>query len=236
MTHFTDLDLLALAWFLFCLLGYSLASTYGPLSRNNLMTAMQERRREWMRAMAIRENRMVDIQIIINLSQGNAFFASTTVIVIGGLAAVLGAGKEALALIGEIPYAQTSTLIAWQSKMLLLIAMFVFAFFKFTRAFRLSHYTSILIGATPPYTGDNEAACSNHAQRVAVVAGLVGHHGTVGLRAYYFAMALLTWFIHPVLFLLTTTVVVIVIFRREHRAQAMKAIAETTIASETRPD
>ena len=226
MTHFTDLDLISIAWFLFCSVGYSLASSFGPLSRNNMMTAMQDRRKDWMRAMAVRENRMVDVQIIANLARGNTFFASTSVIVIGGLAALLSAGQDALAIVAEIPFAQPSTLIAWHTKTILLIGLFVFAFFKFTRAFRLSHYTSILIGATPPYTGDNETACNEFAQRIAVVAGQAGYHGVVGLRVYYFAMALLSWFIHPVLFIAATTVVTIVIFRREHRAQALKAVLE----------
>ena len=45
----------------------------------------------------------------------------------------------------------------WEVKVLLLIGIFVFAFFKFAWAFRLTHYTAILIGAAPQPVNNKDA-------------------------------------------------------------------------------
>jgi len=45
------------------------------------------------------------------------------------------------------------------------------------------------------------------------------------LRAYYFALAELSWFFHPALFMLTTAWVVSVLYRREFHSKALKILA-----------
>ena len=52
-------------------------------------------------------------------------------------------------------------------KQLLIMAIFVYAFFKFAWAFRLSHYASIMIGATPKEPERHSEACTHHAERTA---------------------------------------------------------------------
>jgi uncharacterized membrane protein len=47
----------------------------------------------------------------------------------------------------------------------------------------------------------------------------------MGLRTYYFSLALLVWFIHPVAFMITTTWVVAVLYRREFHSKTLKALA-----------
>ncbi len=227
----TPIDLIALGWFLFVATGYNIATRFGPLAKHNLMTVIQDHRNLWMQTMAKRENRMVDIQILNNLSQGNAFFASTSIIVIGGLFATLGAGDKALSLLAEFSFAPATPVAVFHAKMLVLVALFIIAFFKFARAFRLSHYTAIMIGATPLAKPENTEACADHAQRTAKVAGLAAYHSTLGLRTFYFAMAALGWFLHPILFIITTTWVVIVLYRREHRSNALMAISEPAQSS-----
>ena len=85
MSGFTVYDLLAFAWFFVCAVGYTLATRIGPLSNTGIVAFMNAQRRRWMQTMAERDNRIMDIQILDNLSRGNAFFASTAVLVLGGL-------------------------------------------------------------------------------------------------------------------------------------------------------
>ena len=102
--------------------------------------------------MAGRENRMLDAFLLGSLGQGNAFFASTAAIAVGGLTATLGSGAERLQyLLDALPLTMQSTPVVWAAKQLLIMAIFIYAFFKFAWAFRLSHYASIMIGATPNY-------------------------------------------------------------------------------------
>ena len=90
---------------------------------------------------------------------------------------------------------------------------------------RLSHYTAILIGATPAATPELNAECRAHADRAARLAGLSGEHANAGLRAYYFGMAALGWLLHPFLLMATGTLVVMVLYRREYRSRARDVVA-----------
>jgi uncharacterized membrane protein len=185
---------------------------------------MHAYRRLWMRAMLARDNRMVDTQIIANLMRSASFFASTTMFIIAGLIAVLGAREKAMAVVAELPFAVDSPPLLWDLKVLLLVVLFVYAFFKFTWAFRHYNYCLILVGAVPaPDRVTKEV--ERIAERTARIATSTGRHFNGGLRAYYFGLAALSWFVHPWLFVLLTTWVVWVIYRREFRSRLLNTLA-----------
>ncbi len=48
-----------------------------------------------------------------------------------------------------------------------------------------------------------------------------GRHFNMGLRAYYFGLAAITWFFHPLFFMAVTMLVVMVIYRREFHSRAV---------------
>ena len=215
-------DVVAPVWFLACWIGYTL---YADRARGqpNLMRRMHDYRRLWMNCMLARDNRMVDTQIIANLMRSASFFASTTMFIIAGLIAVLGARDKAMAVLAELPFAVASSRLLWNSKVLLLIVLFVYAFFKFTWAFRHYNYVLILVGAVPAPDRLTEES-QRIAERIARIATSTGRHFNGGLRAYYFGLAALSWFVHPWLFVLLTTWVVWVIYRREFRSRLLKTL------------
>ena len=219
-------DVAALAWFVLCAGGYGLTTRYGMLANGGLVRAINEQRKLWMANMAARDNRVVDVQVVANLARGNAFFASTAVFVTGALAALFGAVEEIQALATKFPFLRQTTVFMWQLKILFLMSVFILAFFKFAWAFRLSHYTAILIGATPIATSRNKKQCLAHAENAAHVAGIVGHHSNAGLRYYYFGIAALGWFIHPLVFMFTTLWVVGVLYRREYHSRTFRIISD----------
>ena len=49
-----------------------------------------------MRQMLGRDNRMVDIQILRNLTRTGIFFASTSILILAGIATILGATDKAI--------------------------------------------------------------------------------------------------------------------------------------------
>ncbi|MFM1816831.1 MAG: hypothetical protein RLZ98_3526 [Pseudomonadota bacterium] len=219
------LDVAAAVWFFCCFGGYWLITRSGVFRRRSIMSEVQRLRVLWMRAMLSRENRLGDIHLIGQLSSGHAFFASTSIIVIGGLAALFGAAAEVKQLLEVLPFVAKASLPLWELKLLLLIVLFVIAFFHFAWAFRLAHYTGIMIGSAPyPPSGD-EATNGRHARRIARLAGISGEHSNHGLRAFYFAMAAATWILHPALLIVSTTLVAVVLYRREYRSRAFKTIA-----------
>lgn len=226
------LDAIALGWFLALFAVAAFLSSFGR-GQDGLTGAVQERRRLWMANMAVRDNRMMDIVLLQMLSSANTFFASTSVILLGGMAALLGSGERVQGLLEKLPLVAKASPELFEMKILFLMALFVYAFFKFAWAFRLTHYTAIMIGATPinPPTPPGAAPaavspeCVAHVDRVAVLAGLSSEHANTGLRTYYFAISGMLWFFHPGLFMAATTWVLLILMRREFFSRSRRAIA-----------
>jgi uncharacterized membrane protein len=220
-----SLDLIAFVVFAILICGYQIVSGYPPLVDRSIVSAIQVQRVAWMRLMAVRDVRIVDAQLLASLTQGNAFFASTSAIGIGGLAAMLGSGDQVQALFERLPYAARSTPVLWEVKLILMITLFIYAFFKFAWASRLSHYGAIMIGATPIADGNNHADCESHALRTAGLIGLAGEHSNNGLRAFYYAIAVLAWFYHPLAFIAATVWVLGIVVRRDFFSRSRRLIA-----------
>jgi uncharacterized membrane protein len=146
--------------------------------------------------------------------------------ILAGLIAVLGARQQAMAVLAELPYAVASSAALWDAKVLLLIFLFVYAFFKFTWAFRQYNYCLVLVGCAP--APDHRSAANGElADRLARIATSTSRHFNRGIRAYYFGLAALSWFIHPLLFMLLTVWVVLVLYRREFHSRLLHMLALT---------
>ena len=97
-----------------CWVGYAVLAD-GPIgSSRSLMRRMHEHRRLWMRRMLSRDNRIGDMQIVNILAQSNAFFASTSLLIIGGCLAVLGSRDQALEILNEIPTVGGKPPLVWE--------------------------------------------------------------------------------------------------------------------------
>ncbi len=217
-------DLVALAWFFLAIIGYGLISGYGPLERRSIVGAVQRQRETWMRNMAVRDGRIVDAHLLGGLSQGNAFFASTSALIIGGLAAMMGSGDKLQILLERLPYVSKSSTVLFEFKLILLITIFIYAFFKFAWAFRLSHYAAIMIGATPILDPVNREECDAHALRTARLIGIAAEHANGGIRSFYYAVAAMAWFFHPMTFIAATTWVILILMRRDFFSRSRRLL------------
>ena len=218
------LDIAALVYFGLAVFIYRTVAARRAKNGGGLLGAIQQHRLNWMLNMAKREQRMLDAILLGSLSQGNAFFASTSAIAVGGLAATLGSGEKLQAVLAHLPYASATTPVILEAKQLLIMGIFIYAFFKFAWAFRISHYTSIMIGATPSYDQANSAACTQHAERTAGLIGVAAEHTNSGLRSFYHAIGAIAWFFHPVLFMLATTWVIIILARRDFFSRTLRLL------------
>ena len=108
MLGFTDLDLAALAFFLIAWFGYHAAVELTPAGQNSLNKLMNEYRYRWMEQMVVRENRIVDTTILASLMNGTAFFASTSLIAIGGVLALLRSTDAVLPLFADLPFGRAA--------------------------------------------------------------------------------------------------------------------------------
>lgn len=188
-------DIIAVAWLMLCWFGYTRFSERGSAT-GNLIGVMARHRERWMIEMLSRDNRMVDIQIINSALNNATFFASTTILIMAGLFAVLGGLEDVIALVRDIPFAVKTSRALWEAKVIVMMLIFVHGFFKFAWAMRQFNYCALLVGAAPSTLdpGEEDLAYANGA---AVVASLAAKHFNHGIRTYYFGMATLSWFVHP---------------------------------------
>jgi uncharacterized membrane protein len=138
------------------------ATAYG---RDSLSARMNVYREVWIRRMLDRETRMVDMQIMASLQNGTAFFASTSLLAIGGGLALLRATSDALAVLSKLPVDLSPSPALWELKCIGLILVFVYAFFKFAWSYRLFNYLAILLGATPPASQRDTPEAQAHVKR-----------------------------------------------------------------------
>ena len=218
------IDIAALSWFVVVVAGYQLITRIPSVYDRTISGAVQRHRLTWMRNLASDGNRSGDAILHNTLSQGNAFFASTSAIAIGGLAAVIGSGDKAGALLERFPIIAKTSPLVWEAKVLLLIGIFVFAFFKFAWAFRLTHYTAILIGAAPEKGAVEPGAADKHARMTAAISGLAAEHSNGGLRAFYYATAVMAWFFSPVVFIAATAWVAAILTRRDFFSRSRRIL------------
>jgi uncharacterized membrane protein len=181
-----------------------------------------------MRRVLLRDNRVGDAALIANLERNVSFLASTTILILAGLLTVFTVSEQISSLVSQIPFAISASPLSVQLKMLMLVVIFVYAFFTFTWSMRQYGFCSIVLGAAPMVeekgvsVGERERYAF-YAARVIDLAGLSYNHG---LRAYYFALSVLAWFISPYLFFLSTSFVVAVLYRREFKSRSLLALKQ----------
>jgi uncharacterized membrane protein len=223
---FTWLDLLALVLFAALWTGYQWYTDYSATAQPRLGRAMQRHMREWVVRMVERDNRMVDINVLRNLTRSSQFFASTTMLILGALVALMGYTERAASVVAEIPFAQQVSQQLWELKVLVLLLVFVYAFFKFSWSIRQFGFCSILVGATkkPP---PDAVQYLPQIERITVVVSYANRNFNHGLRAYYFGVAALSWFLHPALMIAVTLGVIYVLQQREYRSHTLEVLRET---------
>jgi uncharacterized membrane protein len=221
---FTALDLIALAWFVAAWAGYAVMLEYVPREKEGLNARMDRYREVWMRRMLARDMRMVDMQIMAALQNGTAFFASTSLIAIGGTLSLLRSTEEILQVMATLPLGIQMTRTAWELKTIGLAVIFVYAFFKFGWSYRLFNYVAILLGATPPVAEKDTPEAEAHVQRTARLFGAAGRHFNHGQRAFFFALGYLGWFVSPIVLMISTAAVVFVMWWRQFGSDARRAM------------
>jgi uncharacterized membrane protein len=219
-------DLAALAFFLVVWVLHTLASDGKLVRRISLTTAMNAQREAWMRTMAEREIRIVDTAIMSGLQQGTAFFASSSLIALGGCFALLGASDRVLEVLSTLPLGGAPSRAAFQIKVFGLVLILAFSFFKFGWAYRLFNYCTILIGAVPIPHGEasRNPVTETAVWRAAQMNMLAGKHFNSGLRGVFFSIGYLGWFVDPAVFVLSTLLLLAVLVRRQFFSAARRAV------------
>jgi len=226
MPLFSTLDLSALACFIGAWIIYALVLESSAYGKRGLNAQMNRYRYLWMEQLLARDVRIIDTQIVAALQNGNAFFASTSLIAVGGSLTLLHSTDAVLSVIGALPFGFPTTAAQWQAKTMGLAIIFVYAFFKFAWSYRLFNYVAIMVGATPPPEQKDTAEAKRHIERAGRLSDVAGQHFNRGQRAFFFALGYLGWFISPWALIAATIAVVVVMWRRQFASDSRRAIIE----------
>lgn len=217
-------DWAAFGWFLFSWIGYTIYAKKRANQRVSLSALLHEYRIGWMKNTLAHENRVPDYVLLGNLTQMGSFLASTSILVIAGIATIIYSADSVVELLADHRFITTPTQEQVQFKLMVLGLIFVFSFFKLTWSMRQHTFCNIMLGAAPLVPAGKELTPAEleFAALMARISDRAGHEFNYGLRSYYFGFALLTWFVNPYVFMLASAVVVTVLYLREFRSTTLK--------------
>ena len=221
------IDALALANLIVCWLGYTWYANYKGKETPCLASVLALYRRDWMLRLLNRDNRIADASLLSSLRASVSFFASTSILVMAGLITGIAASEQAVGVLSTLPFVAATTRELWEFKVLIMLIIFVYSFFEFTWSLRLYNFTCVIMGSAPlkGEINDNDLEKQVFARRSGHIMTLAANHFNYGLRAYYFALSTMAWFIHPLLFMFSSYLVVIILYRREFYSSVLDALA-----------
>ena len=229
----SPLDIFSFFWFLSCWVGYSLFARKQAKKRNSLSSVLYRYRKEWVLKLSKSGMSEVDSDLLGSLERQVSFMASTSLLILVSLVTVLSAASEDFMDMSSLQFVDDVSLEIVQMKLLLMIFIFVYGFFTFSWALRQYGFCFILFGSSfntvRYYKSDKEyqaRAVSRDFKAVAKVLDRAGHSYNYGIRAYYFAMAALAWFINDWFFMAACAVVIFVLFRREFMSNSLQAMVD----------
>jgi uncharacterized membrane protein len=180
-------------------------------------------RRIWMREFVNREARIFDATILASLRQGTAFFASTSILAIGGVLALIGNTEPLRGVAAGITQDDAPALV-WQGKLLLVALILTHAFLKFVWANRVFGYCAVMMAAVPNDPADPVA--QPRAAQAAELNIRAAMNFNRGLRSMYFALGALAWLLGPVPLMVATAAVVAVLWTRDFASVPYDILSE----------
>ena len=219
----SKLDIVAMLWFLLCWFSYTRFVNTSPKS---LVQSMYVWRKRWALAMLARENRIMDAQVITGLNNVVTFFCSTSIFITAGLFASIGSAEQIVQLINQLSFLQTTNIATVELKLGMLIIIFIYSFFKFGWAIKQHSYSAVVLASVPAAQDVDMERDVPMATLMGKLSSLGSQHFNDGVRGYYFALATLSWFVHPIVYIGVISWVVIVLHRRDFRSKLLQHLSE----------
>lgn len=226
MTHaslildFTYGDAAALAFLLLAWLGFGWLVEHAPATRPSVAQLMAGARRDWMRAFVTRQPRIFDATVLDSLRQSTAFFASATMIALGGGVALIGDAERLAGFAADFTVQTSRTMV--EVKLLVVMVLVANAFLKFVWANRLFGYCAILMAAVPNDPDDPD--CYPRAAQAAEINITAARSFNRGLNSVYFAIAALAWMAGAVALAIAAALTLAVMARREFASASRRVI------------
>lgn len=221
LQFFSLLDLAAITFLAVSWVGIGFTIEREGGKRPSVSVLMADYRREWMAQFITREPRVFDASILASLRQGTTFFASASMIGIGGGLALIG-NKEQLLGIAQDLSLQNAPAIVWEAKILVVVLLLANGFLKFVWSHRLFGYCAVMLASVPNDASD--PACLPRAAKAAEINITAARSYNSGLRSVYFALGALAWLLGAIPLMMATALTLLILWRREFASHSRSVI------------
>ena len=209
---------------LLCYLAYNIIVPQVEKLRPSLSVIMNMQRRRWV-SNATRRESPFDAILSGNIMGSVSFLASTAVLLILAIFAVFGQVPALLAALNSLSSQRVYTSADVQLHLVLMLVMFVLAFFAFTLSLRQFNHFCIMLGAID----HSEPTSEEEIDAITRMNALGAKNFNSGIRAYYFSVATVAWFVSEWLPIVTCVLTILILAHREffsspHRTAASAAI------------
>ncbi|WP_300434721.1 DUF599 domain-containing protein [uncultured Mameliella sp.] len=222
---FTLWDAAAVAWLLLAWQGASWLIEHPPRRRPSTSVIMADYRRAWMKVFVTRNPRIFDSQIVNSLRQGTSFFASASMIAIGGGFALIG-NADRLRGVAQDLAPSVDPVVVLEIKIMVMMLFAANAFLKFVWSHRLFGYASVLMAAVP--NEPEHPAAYPRARKAGEINVTAARSYNRGLRSVYFGIAASAWLVGAWALILATLVTLAVILRREFTSASREVLLENS--------
>lgn len=214
---------------LLCWFAYNFGVPLLERRRPSLSTIMSMQRRRWV-ANAVGRETPLDAILAGNLMGSVSFLASTSVLLILAIFTAFGnltALTDTLQQVGiKANYSSADV----QLHLFSMLAIFVLSFFAFTLALRQFNHFCILLGAID----HGGHTTSDEIDAIAQLNSLAAKNFNNGIRAYYFAVPPVFWFISEWLAVIAALVTVAFLVHREFFSSAHRVAASVAVLASRR--
>lgn len=216
------LDWLALVLFFAAVVAYS---RYADHVEDRLLNArMREVRTIWMRRYLMRDDRVLDSILTGHSINSIALFSSATLLIVVALLGVFTNADTAYHMALTSSFIVHTTKELFQVKLIGLVCVFVYGFYRFTWALLQYNYFLALVGSAPQKEHLTAALADQLGNQMSVVLNSAVTSFHSGFRSYYQALAWIGWFFHPAVFMAATAFVTFVLVYRQISSPSAGAI------------
>ena len=214
---------------LLCYFAYNIIVPQVEKLRPSLSTIMNMQRRRWVANATQRESPFDGI-LSGNIMGSVSFLASTAVLLILAIFAVFGQVPALMTTLNSLSLERIYTVTDVQLHLVVMLAMFVLAFFAFTLSLRQFNHFCIMLGAVD----HSEPTSEEEIEAITRMNALGARNFNSGVRAYYFSVATVAWFVSEWLPIITCVATILILAHREFFSSAHRTAASAAVIAERR--
>ena len=223
------MTLIATLFPLFCWFAYNYSVPLIERRRPSLSVIMSMQRRRWV-ANATRRESPLDAILAGNLMGAVSFLASTSALLVLAVFAAFGQVPALMEALKTVEIGGNYAVPDIQIHLVAMLAIFVLSFFAFTLALRQFNHFCIMLGAID-HTGH---VTESEIEAIAQLNSLAAKNFNNGIRAYYFSVSMVAWFVNEWFSIGAALLTVGFLIHREFFSSAHRIAASAAVIASRR--